>query len=39
VADDQEKTYISRNEERDGNELSGSYSFIDATGGNFIHTS
>merc|ERR1712007_70175 len=32
VADDQEKTYISRNEERDGNELSGSYSFIDATG-------
>merc|ERR1719323_1969434 len=32
VADDEEKTYISRNEERDGNELSGSYSFIDATG-------
>merc|ERR1719432_358697 len=32
VADDQEKTYISRNEERDGNELSGSYSFFDATG-------
>merc|ERR1711990_1331251 len=32
VADDQEKTYISRNENRDGNELSGSYSFIDATG-------
>merc|ERR1712110_1186676 len=32
VADDTEKTYISRNEERDGNELSGSYSFIDATG-------
>merc|ERR1719420_264984 len=32
VADDDEKTYISRNEERDGNELSGSYSFIDATG-------
>merc|ERR1712210_298780 len=32
VADDQEKTYISMNEERDGNELSGSYSFIDATG-------
>jgi len=32
VADDKEKTYISRNEERDGNELSGSYSFIDATG-------
>jgi len=32
VADDVEKTYISRNEERDGNELSGSYSFIDATG-------
>merc|ERR1712088_613633 len=31
VADDTEKTYISRNE-RDGNELSGSYSFIDATG-------
>merc|ERR1712226_334346 len=32
VADDVERTYISRNEERDGNELSGSYSFIDATG-------
>merc|ERR1712158_30464 len=32
VADDTEKTYISRNEERDDNELSGSYSFIDATG-------
>merc|ERR1712050_408882 len=32
VADDVEKTYISKNEERDGNELSGSYSFIDATG-------
>merc|ERR1711910_305901 len=32
VADDAERTYISRNEERDGNELSGSYSFIDATG-------
>merc|ERR1712001_641998 len=32
VADDVEKTYISRNEERGGNELSGSYSFIDATG-------
>merc|ERR1712037_523432 len=32
VADDEEKTYISRNEERGGNELSGSYSFIDATG-------
>merc|ERR1712025_667413 len=32
VADDDEKTYISRNEERDGDELSGSYSFIDATG-------
>merc|ERR1711890_120154 len=32
VADDEEKTYISRNEERDGDELSGSYSFIDATG-------
>merc|ERR1712226_1199433 len=31
VADDEERTYISRNEERDGNELSGSYSFIDAT--------
>merc|ERR1712076_217305 len=30
VADDEERTYISRNEERDGNELSGSYSFIDA---------
>merc|ERR1711971_945716 len=32
VADDEESTYISRNEERDSNELSGSYSFIDATG-------
>merc|ERR1711950_17178 len=32
VADDEERTYISRNEERDGDELSGSYSFIDATG-------
>merc|ERR1712061_813264 len=32
VADDEERTYISRNEERDGNELSGPYSFIDATG-------
>jgi hypothetical protein len=32
VADDVENTYISRNEQRDGNELSGSYSFIDATG-------
>merc|ERR1712203_465494 len=32
VADDEENTYISRNENRDGNELPGSYSFIDATG-------
>merc|ERR1711936_366728 len=32
VADDQEKTYISRNEERDGNELQGTYSFVDAAG-------
>merc|ERR1712032_172773 len=32
VADDEENTYISRNEERDGNELTGSYSFIDAAG-------
>merc|ERR1712001_316442 len=32
VADDEERTYISRNEERDGNELSGSFPFIDATG-------
>merc|ERR1712203_698620 len=32
VADDVEKTYISRNEERNGNELTGSYSFIDAAG-------
>merc|ERR1711908_222465 len=32
VADDEEKTYISRNENRDGNELTGSYSFIDAAG-------
>ena len=32
MADDEEKTYISRNEERDGNELTGSYSFIDAAG-------
>merc|ERR1712008_438194 len=29
VADDDKQTYISRNEQRDGNELSGSYSFID----------
>merc|ERR1712032_1479820 len=32
VADDEENTYISRNEERKGNELTGSYSFIDAAG-------
>merc|ERR1711997_645698 len=32
VADDEENTYISRNEERNGNELTGSYSFIDAAG-------
>merc|ERR1719472_315558 len=32
VADDEEKTYISRNENRNGNELTGSYSFIDAAG-------
>merc|ERR1712020_355621 len=32
VADDTEKTYISRNESRDGNELQGTYSFVDAAG-------
>ena len=32
MADDEENTYISRNEERNGNELTGSYSFIDAAG-------
>merc|ERR1712212_472698 len=32
VADEEENTYISRNEERNGNELTGSYSFIDAAG-------
>jgi len=32
VADEIENTYISRNEERDGDELSGSYSYVDATG-------
>merc|ERR1712212_737062 len=32
VPDDEENTYISRNEERNGNELTGSYSFIDAAG-------
>merc|ERR1712242_624216 len=32
VAEDEENTYISRNEERNGNELTGSYSFIDAAG-------
>ena len=32
VADEGENTYISRNEERDGDELSGSYSYVDATG-------
>merc|ERR1711908_251774 len=32
VADDEENTYISRSENRDGNELTGSYSFIDAAG-------
>merc|ERR1712212_1431106 len=32
VADDEEKTYISRSESRDGNELQGTYSFVDAAG-------
>merc|ERR1711997_1009948 len=32
VADDEENTYISRSESRDGNELQGTYSFIDAAG-------
>merc|ERR1711881_285956 len=32
VADENEKTYISRNESRDGNELQGTYSFVDAAG-------
>merc|ERR1712110_1280910 len=32
VADENEKTYISRSESRDGNELQGTYSFVDAAG-------
>merc|ERR1711981_1389287 len=32
VADESEKTYISRSESRDGNELQGTYSFVDAAG-------
>merc|ERR1712020_513337 len=32
VADEDEKTYISRSESRDGNELQGTYSFVDAAG-------
>ena len=32
IADEEAQTYISRNEERDGDALSGSYSFVDATG-------
>ena len=32
VADEEAQTFISRNEERDGDSLSGSYSFVDATG-------
>merc|ERR1719187_255139 len=33
VADDEEQAYISREEERDGNNLSGTYSYVDADGG------
>merc|ERR1711981_165597 len=32
VADENEKTYISRSESRDGNELQGTYSFVNAAG-------
>ena len=32
VSDDLEQTYIVQNEERDGNELTGSYSYVDANG-------
>jgi len=32
VADDEAQSYISKEEERDGNELTGTYSFVDATG-------
>merc|ERR1712212_974811 len=32
VADENEKTYISRSESRDDNELQGTYSFVDAAG-------
>jgi len=32
VADDKEQTYISRNEERDGDNLEGTYSYVDANG-------
>jgi len=32
VADEEAQTYISKEEERDGDELSGTYSFVDATG-------
>merc|ERR1712110_383855 len=32
VADENENTYISRSESRDGNELQGTYSFVDAAG-------
>lgn len=32
VADEEAQTYISRSEERDGDALTGSYSYVDATG-------
>merc|ERR1712059_245679 len=32
VADEDAQTYISKSEQRDGDELSGSYSFVDSTG-------
>lgn len=32
VSDDVEQTYIAHNEERDGTELTGSYSYVDANG-------
>merc|ERR1712020_470879 len=33
VADDQDQTYITQNEARDGDELQGTYSFVDPRGG------
>ena len=32
VADEEAQTFISRNEERNGDSLSGSYTYVDATG-------